>query len=342
MSTDDVRPEVAAFALLMERKLRENDHKGGWQSESTAYLSRRCGNELKELREALAALHRDRMRGWPPIDASKRAKLIATIGREAADVANFAMMLADVSGALLTEGDHEANRAYCESIGDTSQLAWEQAPDWQKDSARAGVRAVLSGEAKTPEEQHQSWMRMKLDDGWTFGEHKDADRKTHPCRLLDKASAGTPAPTPSAATDVPEHPRHCGRCLKPMLDCECRCSCRHLWHEHPMGGRCFNSLRCLCRGFDLVPTPSASPPVEQAPPTSLYEFAQQGGRLDRPEQAVEACGTCGGARTVCWATGMRAEICPARSSPYHGCTWLSKACPTCNGTGKRPTQGAAE
>lgn len=38
---------------------------------------------------------------------------------------------------------HEVNRAYCASIGDHSQPAWEDAPQWQKDSAIAGVRAHL-------------------------------------------------------------------------------------------------------------------------------------------------------------------------------------------------------
>src|SRR5437879_1359495 len=34
---------------------------------------------------------------------------------------------------------HEANRAYCETIGDNSQPTWEKAPQWQKDSAINGV-----------------------------------------------------------------------------------------------------------------------------------------------------------------------------------------------------------
>jgi hypothetical protein len=31
---------------------------------------------------------------------------------------------------------HEANRAYCQTLGDNSQPAWDDAPEWQKDSAR--------------------------------------------------------------------------------------------------------------------------------------------------------------------------------------------------------------
>jgi hypothetical protein len=30
---------------------------------------------------------------------------------------------------------HEANRAYCQTISDNSQLPWEQAKEWQRASA---------------------------------------------------------------------------------------------------------------------------------------------------------------------------------------------------------------
>ncbi len=95
--TLDVRPEVAAFALLMEAKLRENDHKGSWKGEATSYLSRRCGNELDELRAALRTLN-----AYDGMDANKRLGYRATVAREAADVANFAMMIADACGGLDT------------------------------------------------------------------------------------------------------------------------------------------------------------------------------------------------------------------------------------------------
>lgn len=74
---------------------------------------------------------------------------------------------------------HEANRHYCLSIGDTSQPTWDDAPQWQKDSAVAGIEGALAG--NTPEQQHQSWCDAKVADGWTYGEVKDPDAKTHPC-----------------------------------------------------------------------------------------------------------------------------------------------------------------
>lgn len=75
---------------------------------------------------------------------------------------------------------HEANRSYCETLGDYSQPPWESAPDWQKDSARAGVRLHLAGD-HGPEKSHESWMAQKVADGWTYGPVKDPAAKTHPC-----------------------------------------------------------------------------------------------------------------------------------------------------------------
>jgi len=84
---------------------------------------------------------------------------------------------------LLSKLSHEINKAYCEALGDTSQVTWEDAPDWQKDSARAGVRSVLNGEASTPEEQHELWSTQKLSEGWKYGPVKDSSTKQHPCLL---------------------------------------------------------------------------------------------------------------------------------------------------------------
>lgn len=75
---------------------------------------------------------------------------------------------------------HEVNKAYCESQGDMSQPSWEDAPAWQRESARMGVDLHLSGEFG-PEASHISWMKQKVDDGWTFGPVKDPEAKQHPC-----------------------------------------------------------------------------------------------------------------------------------------------------------------
>lgn len=74
---------------------------------------------------------------------------------------------------------HEVNRAYCAALGDTSQQPWDLAPEWQRESCRAGVRGALSG--NTPRQSHESWLAHKAADGWRYGLVKDVDAKTHPC-----------------------------------------------------------------------------------------------------------------------------------------------------------------
>lgn len=74
---------------------------------------------------------------------------------------------------------HEINRAYCAGLGDMSQVTWEDAPEWQKESARKGVVVALNG--ATPEQLHESWMAVKRAEGWTYGPVKDPDAKQHPC-----------------------------------------------------------------------------------------------------------------------------------------------------------------
>lgn len=78
---------------------------------------------------------------------------------------------------------HEANKAYCEALGDFSQPCWQEAPQWQRDSAIAGVAAKRSDPAMTPEKQHENWFNHKVADGWSYGEVKDAEAKTHPCMV---------------------------------------------------------------------------------------------------------------------------------------------------------------
>lgn len=78
---------------------------------------------------------------------------------------------------------HEANRAYCYALGDTSQKAWDDAPDWQQQSALGGVSAIAEGHITSPEESHASWMSQKEADGWKYGPVKDEMVKEHPCMV---------------------------------------------------------------------------------------------------------------------------------------------------------------
>ena len=80
---------------------------------------------------------------------------------------------------------HEANRAYCETIGDNSQPSWENAPEWQRESARNGAQfhltALGSGLRPKPSASHESWLEEKRTDGWKYGAVKDPEKKEHPC-----------------------------------------------------------------------------------------------------------------------------------------------------------------
>jgi NTP pyrophosphatase (non-canonical NTP hydrolase) len=102
-----VAPRLRVFLNLMYAKLRENDHKGDWLYTSNLHELWAClEREIEELAEALTS--------------GLSSKEVAD---EAADVANFAMMIADFVGGLRE---------------DTSPVSSE-APtkvDWQPPSVR--------------------------------------------------------------------------------------------------------------------------------------------------------------------------------------------------------------
>lgn len=78
---------------------------------------------------------------------------------------------------------HEANRQYCLRLGDDSHLPWDIAPQWQKESARDGVRNFLRNEGLSPRDSHKSWLDHKRRDGWAYGPVKDPSKKQHPCMV---------------------------------------------------------------------------------------------------------------------------------------------------------------
>jgi len=78
-----VRPGLMKFVYIMERELRRNDHKRGWEKDSLTVLYARLQEEVAELFNEITY-----------IDSVSTPERIA---KEAADVANFAMMIADVA-----------------------------------------------------------------------------------------------------------------------------------------------------------------------------------------------------------------------------------------------------
>ena len=112
-----LRPEVAAFAQLMERELRKNDHKGtsGWKNDTVDGLLVSLFDETAELidsfrpsgkrdgkkwneRFLLLTKHHIEMAGQQIADTnpiSTRTSIPETV-----DIANFCMMIVDVLGGL--------------------------------------------------------------------------------------------------------------------------------------------------------------------------------------------------------------------------------------------------
>ncbi len=123
------RPEVIAFADLMERELRNNDFKTGWKGCRPEDLFAHLQSEVRELEEIFrAANHQiewrksggkwDRGGGWSRLnpqtgerevgsfyrlEGADRDALLTKVGDEAADIANMAMMVADVCRCLPLE-----------------------------------------------------------------------------------------------------------------------------------------------------------------------------------------------------------------------------------------------
>lgn len=78
---------------------------------------------------------------------------------------------------------HTANAMYCRSLGDESQKTWDEAPDWQKASAIAGVEFHLANPDAGDAASHENWMAAKKAEGWKYGEEKDEAKKLHPCMV---------------------------------------------------------------------------------------------------------------------------------------------------------------
>lgn len=56
----------------------------------------------------------------------------------------------------------------------------EKINDDQLESIIDGVKFALANPGITPEENHNNWMKMKIEQGWVYGPVKDLTLKTHP------------------------------------------------------------------------------------------------------------------------------------------------------------------
>jgi len=86
------------LAEKMEERLRANEHKGHWAECSDEYLVRRAMGELSELSAAVANFRE--AADDPASDVRRVQEFARRVLHEAADVANFVMMLADNVGRV--------------------------------------------------------------------------------------------------------------------------------------------------------------------------------------------------------------------------------------------------
>jgi hypothetical protein len=78
----EIRPELAAFARIMESRLKENAHRGDWRTFNFYYLTACLTANLGHMVRAF--------------QADKPESIL----KSAADTANYAMMIADLYGNL--------------------------------------------------------------------------------------------------------------------------------------------------------------------------------------------------------------------------------------------------
>jgi len=78
----EIRPELAAFAKVMESRLKENANRGDWRAFNFYYLT-----------ACLAANLGHMVRGF-------QTEKTDAVLKSAADTANYAMMIADLYGNL--------------------------------------------------------------------------------------------------------------------------------------------------------------------------------------------------------------------------------------------------
>lgn len=80
----------------------------------------------------------------------------------------------------IAQAAHEANRAYCHSLGDYSQPAWRFITTEGRAVTIDGVNFHLKNPDVSPKVSHENWMKRKAEQGWVYGEEKSYTKKTHP------------------------------------------------------------------------------------------------------------------------------------------------------------------
>ena len=78
---------------------------------------------------------------------------------------------------FIAEIRHAAWVAYQIAVGQQYNI---KINDDQMESLLDGIEYMDANPDVTPEENHNNWMKMKVSQGWVYGEVKDFEKKTHP------------------------------------------------------------------------------------------------------------------------------------------------------------------
>ena len=75
---------------------------------------------------------------------------------------------------------HEVNRSWNNMISSYVDPSWEELSEQAKQTSRNAVIGIVTNDFNA-EGTHTAWVAEKKSQGWTFGEVKDSEKKTHPC-----------------------------------------------------------------------------------------------------------------------------------------------------------------
>lgn len=75
---------------------------------------------------------------------------------------------------------HEANRVLQALNGDPVNPPWEQLDADLRSSTASGVQYALDNPLANPVDQHEAWMRERVEQGWVFGPVKNTETREHP------------------------------------------------------------------------------------------------------------------------------------------------------------------
>lgn len=75
---------------------------------------------------------------------------------------------------------YAAHVAYSHVLEEENVIEWDTLPPWKRDAIKAGVRLRLRNPNAPISSAHDYWCDFMTKEGWTFGDVRDDDKKTHP------------------------------------------------------------------------------------------------------------------------------------------------------------------